>query len=117
MDPPSDWMSQGTMMLTLLGASWTTGTLRSPIHMVTLPSQALSGGVPLMTESDRPDPLSVRVSPGITGPYKRSRYGVCPVSSIEEPSDPHRTSIFSTGLRYGVCPMSSIEEPSSTLIF
>src|ERR1035437_821847 len=86
MDPPSDWMSQGTMMLTLLGASWTTGTLRSPIHMVTLPSHALSGGVPLITESDRPDPVSVRVSPGTTYPPKGSRYGVCPMSSICEPS-------------------------------
>src|ERR1035438_7519561 len=48
MNPPSDCMSHGTMILTLSGVSCVTGTLRSPIHIVTLPSQLLSGTVPLI---------------------------------------------------------------------
>ncbi len=84
---PFDSTSQGTRKRMLFGLSSTNGTLRSSIHMVTLPRYGSNGGVPVITESDNPDPRKVAASPGIRPLGYGSMYGVFPINSVWEPSD------------------------------
>src|SRR3982750_962693 len=49
----------GTNSRRLVGVNSISGTLVSPIQLVTGPSHGLKGGVPLIVESDKTDPVKI----------------------------------------------------------